>query len=133
MTKKELLTYRPIKKELNDLEKRIEELRKDARSPKGISYSDMSRGRGEPISSQQRYIEQLEELSDLYEERKAKLVETQIAIERAISSLPSELRLLMRYRYVDGLKWEDVNEKLHISHSQSVRMHKYAVRLLTIK
>lgn len=133
MTKKELLAYRPIKEELNDLEKRIDKLRKDARSPKGISYSDMPRGRGEPISSQQRYIEQLEELSDLYEERKAKLVETQIAIERAISSLPSELRLLMRYRYIDGLKWEDVNEKLHISHSQSVRMHKYAVRLLTIK
>jgi len=38
MTKKELFAYRPIKKELNDLEKRIDELRKDARSPKGISY-----------------------------------------------------------------------------------------------
>lgn len=126
MTKKELFAYRPIKKELNDLEKRIDELRKDARSPKGISYSDMPRGRGESISAQQRYIEQLEELSQMYEEKKADLVETQIAIERAISSLPPELRLLMRYRYIDGLKWEDVNEKLHISHSQSVRMHKYA-------
>jgi len=132
MTKKELFAYRPIKKELNDLEKRIDELRKDARSPKGISYSDMPRGRGEPISSQQRYIEQLEELSDLYEDKKADFVETQIAIERAISSLPPELRLLMRYRYVDGLKWEEVNEKMHISHMTSVRMHKMALKKLEI-
>lgn len=137
MTKKELLTYRPIKKELNDLEKRIEELRKDARSPKGISYSDMSRGRGEPISSQQRYIEQLEELSDLYEERKVKLVETQIAIEKAISSLPSELRLLMQYRYIDRLGWDEVNQEMgevygkeSISERTSKRLHAKALRYL---
>jgi len=92
----------------------------------------MPRGRGEPISSQQRYIEQLEELSDLYEDKKADFVETQIAIERAISSLPPELRLLMRYRYVDGLKWEEVNEKMHISHMTSVRMHKMALKKLEI-
>lgn len=130
MTKKELLAYRPIKKEFNDLEKRIDELRKDARSPKGISYSDMPRGRGEPISSQQRYIEQLEELSDLYEERKAKLVETQIAIERAISSLPSELRLLMRYRYIDGMRWEEIAETMHISIGTFHNWHNKALLLL---
>lgn len=137
MTKKELLSYRSIKKELNDLEKRIDELRKNARSPKGISYSDMPRGRGEPISAQQRYIEQLEELSQLYEERKAKLVKIQIAIERAISSLPSELRLLMRYRYIDGLRWGQVNKQMgeaygkeSISERTSKRLHAEALRCL---
>mgnify|MGYP001279557539 FL=1 len=130
MTKKELLAYRSIKKELNDLEKRIEELRKDARSPKGISYSDMPRGRSEPIPSQQRYIEQLEKLSDLYEERKAKLVETQIAIERAISSLPSELRLLMQYRYIDGMRWEEIAEIMHISIGTFHNWHNKALLLL---
>lgn len=130
MTKKELLAYKPIKKELNDLEKRIEELRKNARSPKGIYYDSEPRGRGEPISSQQRYIEQLEELSDLYEERKAKLVKTQIAIERAISSLPSELRLLMQYRYIDGLKWGQVNDMMYISETQSKKLHRKALEIL---
>lgn len=130
MTKKELLSYRSIKKELNDLEKRIEELRKDARSPKGISYSDMPRGRGEPISAQQRYIEQLEELSNMYEERKAKLVKTQIAIERAISSLPSELRLLMQYRYIDGMRWEEIAEIMHISIGTFHNWHNKALLLL---
>lgn len=130
MTKKELLSYRSIKKELNDLEKRIDELRKNARSPKGISYSDMPRGRGEPISAQQRYIEQLEELSNMYEERKAKLVKTQIAIERAISSLPSELRLLMQYRYIDGMRWEEIAEIMHISIGTFHNWHNKALLLL---
>lgn len=132
MTKTELLTYKNIKSELQDIDKRISELRSEARSPKGVRYSDMPRGRGEPISAQQRYIEQLEELSQMYEEKKSELVKTQIAVERAISSLPSELRLLMRYRYIDGLRWEDVNEKMHISHMTSVRMHKAALKKLEI-
>lgn len=130
MTKKELLAYSSIKKELADLEKRIDELRKDARSPKGISYDRQPRGRGEPVSSLQRYIEQLEELSELYEERKAELVKTQIAIERAISSLPSELRLLMQYRYIDGLKWGQVNDMMYISETQSKKLHRKALEIL---
>lgn len=130
MTKKELLAYRPIKEELNDLEKRIDKLRKDARSPKGISYSDMPRGRGEPISAQQRYIEQLEELSQMYEEKKSELMKTQIAVERAISSLPSELRLLMRYRYIDGMRWEEIAEIMHISIGTFHNWHNKALLLL---
>lgn len=130
MTKAELLAYGPIKKELSDLEERIEELRTDARSPKGISYDRQPRGRGEPISSQQRYIEQLEELSQIYEERKAKLVDTQIAIERAISSLPSELRLLMRYRYIDRMRWEEIAETMHISIGTFHNWHNKALLLL---
>lgn len=130
MTKTELLAYKNIKSELQDIEKRIDELRKDARNPKGISYSDMPRGRGGPISSQQRYIEQLEELSQMYEEKKADLVETQIVIERAISSLPSDLRLLMRYRYIDGLRWGQVNDMMYISETQSKKLHRKALEIL---
>lgn len=130
MTKAELLAYGPIKKELSDLEERIEELRTDARSPKGISYDRQPRGRGEPVSSLQRYIEQLEELSELYEERKAELVKTQIAIERAISSLPSELRLLMRYRYIDRMRWEEIAETMHISIGTFHNWHNKALLLL---
>lgn len=130
MTKTELLAYKNIKSEIQDIDKRISELRSEARSPKGVRYSDMPRGRGEPISSQQRYIEQLEELSQLYEERKAKLVKTQIAIERAISSLPSELRLLMQYRYIDGMRWEEIAEIMHISIGTFHNWHNKALLLL---
>lgn len=73
MTKTEFLAYKNIKIELRDIDKRISELRSDERSPKSVRYSDMPRGRGEPISAQQRYIEQLKELLQLYEEKKENL------------------------------------------------------------
>lgn len=130
MTKTELLAYKDIKAEVRDIEERIANLKADAQSPKGIRYSDMPKGRGEPVSSQQRYIEQLEELSQLYEAEKNELMKTQIAIERAISSLPNELRLLMRYRYIDGLKWKTVNEKMYISETQSKKLHRKALEIL---
>jgi len=137
MTKPELLAYKGIKAELEDLEKRIEALRADARSPKGICYSDAPKGRGEPISSLQKYIEALEDLSELYEDKKSELMKTQIAIERAIFSLPPELSLLMRYRYIDGMKWEEVNQKIgevygkeSISEPTSKRLHNKALKRL---
>ncbi|MDE6019992.1 MAG: hypothetical protein K2H01_03200 [Ruminococcus sp.] len=137
MTKTELLAYKNIKAMLRDIEKRIANLKADAQSPKGIRYSDMPKGRDEPMSSQQRYIEQLEELSQLYEAEKNELMKTQIAIERAIYSMPLELRLLMRYRYIDGLRWNKVNQQIGeiygketISERTSKRLHDKALRYL---
>lgn len=130
MTKEELITYKVKKKELDDIEKRIQHLRCDARSTKGVRYTDSPRGGGEPVPAQQRYIERLEELSALYEAKKAELQTSLIAIERAIASLPPELRLMMRYRYIDGYKWEQVNEMMHISEPTSKRMHRKALKLL---
>lgn len=131
MTKETLLAYKSIRRELQSIEKQIEQLREDARSVKGVRYTDSPRGRGEPVPAQQRYMERLEELSALYEDKKAQLMESQIAIERAITFLPPELRTLMRYRYIDGMRWEDVNEKLYISAATSKRLHRKALRLLT--
>ncbi|MBQ8514643.1 MAG: sigma-70 family RNA polymerase sigma factor [Ruminococcus sp.] len=130
MTKETLLAYKNIRRELQSIEKQIMQLKADARSVKGVRYTDSPRGRGEPVSAQQRYIERLEELSALYEDKKAQLMESQIAIERAITSLPPELRILMRYRYIDGMRWEDVNAKMYISEPTSKRMHRKAMQLI---
>lgn len=127
MTKEELLSYKNIRRELEDIKKRINQLKEDARSPKGVRFTDTPVCRGEPISSQQRYIEQLEKLSELYEEKKSLLVKTQIAIERAISSLPPELAILMRLRYIDNKKWFTINVELNISEATSMRWHRIAL------
>lgn len=131
MNKETLLAYKSIRRELQSIEKQIEQLREDARSVGGVRYTDSPRGRGEPVPPQQRYMERLEELSALYETKKAQLMESQIAIERAITSLPPELRTLMRYRYIDCMRWEDVNAKMYISATTSKRLHIKALRLLT--
>jgi DNA-directed RNA polymerase specialized sigma24 family protein len=72
----------------------------------------------------------LEELSELYDEKKAKLMQDIIAVERAITSLPPDLQMLMRYRYIMGLKWEQINERMYISATQSKRMHHAALKKL---
>ena len=53
-----------------------------------------------------------------------------ITVEQAIFTLPSELRMLMRARYILGMKWEVINEKMCISESTSKRMHRKALQLL---
>lgn len=130
MTKETLMQCSAKRRELQQISRRIETLKADARSTKAVCYDNEPRGRGEPAAAVQRYIERLEELSALYEEKKADLIQDIITVERAISVLPSDLRMLMRYRYIDGYKWEQVNEMMYISERTSKRMHKAAMELL---
>lgn len=131
MTKEELLQYRAKCRELRQIEERIQDVRANARSAKAVCYDSVPpKGNGEPIAAAQRYIEQLEILSALYENKKADLMQDVIAIELAIASLPPELRTLMRYRYIDGLKWETINDLLYLSAPTSKRMHRRALAVL---
>lgn len=130
MTKEELLQYRAKCRELQQIRNKIQEIRSDARSAKAICYQDEPKSRGEPVAAVQSYIEKLEVLSDLYEQQAKALVEATIAVERALASLPPELRTLMRYRYIDGLKWETINDLLYLSAPTSKRMHRCALAAL---
>lgn len=131
MTKEELLQYRANRKELRQIEERIQDVRANARSAKAVRYGSVpSKENGEPVAAVQSYIEQLEILSALYENKKADLTRDVIAIELAITSLPSELRTLMRYRYIDGLNWETINDLLYLSAPTSKRMHRRALAAL---
>ena len=113
------------------VKRRIAELRKDATGISGIRYDgDMPRTRGEPLSRQQRYVEALEQLSAEYEETTTVWAERAAEIERAVRFLPPKLGELVRLRYIDGLKWEQVNEQLCISEETSKRMHRKAMQNL---
>ena len=130
MTKETLMQCSAKRRELQQISRRIEALRADARSTKAVCYDNEPKSKGEPVAAVQRYIERLEELSALYEEKKADLMQDIITVERAISVLPSDLRMLIRYRYIDGYKWEQVNEMMYISEPTSKRMHRKALHLL---
>ena len=130
MTKETLMQCSAKRRELQQISRRIETLRADARSTKAVCYDNEPKSKGEPVAAVQRYIERLEELSTLYEEKKADLMQDIITVERAISVLPSDLRMLIRYRYIDGYKWEQVNEMMYISEPTSKRMHRKALHLL---
>ena len=130
MTKETLQQCRHKQKELQQLESRIAALKADARNTKAVCYDNTPKSKGEPVAAVQRYVERLEELSELYEENKAELMQDIIAVERAISDLSPDLRMLMRYRYIMGMKWEQVNETMCISEPTSKRMHRKALQIL---
>lgn len=133
MTKEDLINCRKAALAMHSVKRRIRDLRESAGSVGGIRCDGEPRSRGEPLSSQQRYVEALEQLSEEYEETAANWARQAAAIERAIRSLPPDLGELIRLRYVGGLKWEQVNEQLYISHMTSVRMHQKALDLLLDK
>lgn len=130
MTKEDLTQCNAKWKELHQIEKLVQALRADARNTKAVCYDNTPKSKGEPVAAVQRYIEQLETLSALYETKKADLMQDVITVEQAIFTLPSELRMLMRARYILGEKWEAINEKMCISESTSKRMHRKALQLL---
>ena len=134
MTKEELQQCRSASLARISVKKRIAELREDATGISGIRYDgDMPHTRGEPLSRQQRYVEAVEQLSAEYEETTAAWAEKAAEIERAVRQLPPKLGELLRLRYVDGLKWEQVNERLYISASQSKRLHHAALKKMGLE
>ena len=133
MTKEMLMQCSTKRKELQQISRRIEVLRADARSTKAVCYDGEPKSKGEPIAAVQRYIEQLETLSALYEEKKADLMQDIIAVERAISALPPELRMLMRYRYIDGITWERIAVNMCMDARWIRRLHGRALSVLTLE
>lgn len=137
MTLEDLKSCRKSAVAVHNVKQRIHELRVNASSVGGIRYGDEPRSRGEPLSKQQRYVEALEQLSEEYEETAAIWARQAAAVERAVRSLPPDLGELIRLRYADGLKWEDVNERIGImfgkeliSERTSKRMHREALTRL---
>lgn len=132
MTKEDLTQCNAKWKELHQIEKLLTEIQADARSTRAVCYDSEPKHKSEPIPAVQAYVERLEELSNWYEQLKGSLMKDIRQVEQEILKLPPDLRVLMRYRYVQGKKWEWINGKMYISESKSKRMHKRALKLLEV-
>ena len=123
MDKKTLQSYKAMELELEQLTELIE--RVDARmydakttkvtlTPKGGGFS------GDAVSAN---LALLESLRALYNRRWDALIAARTEIETAIDCLSPTERLLMRYRYIEGLGWDKVAQKLHYSRRHTTRIH----------
>jgi len=64
----------------------------------------------------------------------ASLYQVKAEIKRAISGLmPEHYRALLEYRYVDGLNWDNVAERLHYERRYVLKLHERALRALEEK
>ncbi len=108
MTDKELSRYYYLKQEIENLEERITTF--------GVGVSSI-KPKELDISSSPVYEsiqEKIAELKDLWMNKRLEALEEYIKIESYITNIPdTEIRQIMRYRYLDLMKWDDIDFKLH--------------------
>lgn len=86
----------------------------------GMHYGDMPRGRGEPISSQEAYIEKKERLEEELNQKKTMYQNLKCEVLHAVSSLPRLQRQLICGYYVHGHSWDTVNRICGVKRQQSI-------------
>lgn len=120
--KKWLLEYRKLDQ---DIERDMEELQRlKSRAEKITSMvSDMPKG-SQQGDSLQRSVEKICELKASLNQRIDAAVEKRKEIEAVIETLEDKtLQLLLRYRYIDGMTWEQIALKLNYSYMHVCRLH----------
>lgn len=132
MTKERLRQYQQLKFEKERMEEKLEELEAAMVSPRTQELNAMPKAQQPTAGSiMDKLIEQHLALKDLYASKLRELNDTLMDIETAIESLtdPTE-RNLMRLRYIDGLRWEEVTVAIGYSWQQTHRIHARALERL---
>ena len=131
--KKEYLKrYRKIDREVNQLI-----MEKDEIIALGTRitprYSDLPRGWGES-NKVQLSVEKLEAQEEKINKKIDLLHEVKADIEKAIQTVEDDtLKLLLRYRYINGLTWEKIAVTMNYDYRWILRLHGKALNKLTIK
>ena len=123
MTKEQLKSYGEIKAEIKQIKEALEELEARIYSPGVGRYDGMPHGggTGDPMTDgAAKHIE----LEAKYRAKIAELEAAQLEIETVIEGLTGTERLLMRARYIEGLKWEAVCVKIGYCWQDTHRKHR---------
>ena len=120
--KRRLNSYKDLRAEYRQLMDELQQLEAVMDSPSGPNYDGMpkSQGVGNPV---ERMVIKHLELVDRYKAQLSKLAAAQLAIEEMIENLEPTERRLARFRYIDGLNWDDVCERMNYSWRQTHRIH----------
>lgn len=119
-----------IKREQVEIKRKLTTIRWNMQSPGKPSLDGMPPGSGgdDALTVQ---IAAVDELEKLYQESEAALIQAQIDIEQMIMELESPIeRQVLRYRYLDGMKWEKISVKMNYSESHIHRFYSRALRKL---
>ena len=123
MTKERLRNYQTIKREREQLRHHLEELETALYYPKVQQLTGMPSNHVNGTNPQEDLAVRHIELQERYSAKLAELYDEQLAIEQAIETLDGVKRQLLRYRYIDGLTWEEVCIRMNYSWRQTHRLH----------
>lgn len=123
MNKTELKKYISLKAEAEELKLQAERLEEDIRNLKAVVIDGMPKG-GVVNDSIGNLIARVDKLRREYLHKYDLALCQLYKIERVIEGLENEAeRRLMRKRYIQGMKWEDICVDLHYEWAQTHRIH----------
>lgn len=111
MTLKELSQLYYLQREIAMDERRLEELEAKLQ-PGGVNLSGMPHGTG-VVDKVSLYGAEIADLRDIIAEKQKRCIFERIRLERYISEISdSFMRQIFTYRFVNGLSWEQVANKM---------------------
>lgn len=120
--KKQLNSYQDLRAEYQELRDELRELEITLGAPPGSNWDGMPRSPGISNPVERAALKHLA-LLEKCEAKLDKLAAALEMIEDMIEGLEPIERRLARFHYIDGLKWEDVCDKINYSWSQTHRIH----------
>lgn len=121
--------YRSIQKEIKQLEEQIERLEELVTSPRVSDHSGLPRsGR---VSDGMDVVAKVCDLITEYYEKLGRFIELQEAVEKTLEGLSCEERVIIRYKYIDGLRNVDIAEKMAYCERTIKRRIRSALEKLT--
>lgn len=133
MIEETLRNYRAIKKELDQLEEWLEEIEAEIYHPKpqrltGMPSAPTKDNDSTLVNLTTRHME----LQQTYMAKLAELRQAILDAEGAIETLDPIDRRILRYKYFDGLTFEQIAIKMHYSRQGIAKRHRRALdRLAT--
>jgi len=129
LNKEELKEYRFLGKEIDLLEEEIKQIRASILAspnfdgmPKGNNISDLTGNTAIKIADLEIKLQAVID----------KMINTRGQIERSIETLPADERLLMRYRYIEGMSWEETAVAMHYSWQHTHRIHSRVLQKMRV-
>lgn len=121
--KRQLNSYREIEAERRQLLDELDRMEVLMSSPNGSNWDGMPHGAGTVSNPVERMVTKHVTLEQRYLIKLAELVEAQVVIENLVEGLGPTERCLARFRYIDGLRWETVCDRMNYSWKQIHRIH----------
>lgn len=130
MNKDFLRDFRIRNKEAQQLREQLNAMESRIYDPKGQRLSKTPRGGSGGHTMDDLIIVHVQ-LQDQYRAALAEIERQQLEIEAAMQGLQPAERMVIRYRYIDLLNWEDVCSRMHYSWAQTHRIHAAALKALS--
>lgn len=120
--KRKLGLYKLLKQEQEQIEETINRMEAEMTAPRILTIDGMPKWQSseDPMLN---YVIKRVELMDKYREKCTQLIDAQAEIETMIDNLEPTERQLVRYRYLDGMTWEEVCVAMNYSWRQTHRIH----------